>query len=951
MTRRVAYHARGESIAPRTQFHVRAPRGALTLLVAVLAVIFALILSQDMASAHAALGTSDPVNGDVLPAAPGSVTVTYTEPLEQSYSRMSLYDSLGTEFTGTSLVFGDDGYTMILDVPASLPNGTYSVLWRTLSEADGHTAQNYFAFTIGSNADIVPVVIPGSATAGDGAPQWAKTASRWAALLGAMALIACWPVWSTVIRPALGPVRNDAVPIVRAMRRFVLGAAIAAILGSVYALGVQAWALPGGTFLDRVINTLGQTRYGHLWLARIGLVVGLGLVLAACGWWFMKRRQVEGVIAWTLAAAVALPFSLIAHASAQPSGRTVAVAADAAHLIASSIWAGGIAILAIVLIPGLRRLAPEARRGVLRRLLPRFSTMALICMAVIGLTGFYAGWLQVGNWTALTSTAYGRALIVKLGLLFVILALAGINLLVITRKLGAREREIDDGPVWTQRLRWTVTGELILVVILLAAVGQMTSLQPARDVVAEEAQQIAIDFDAASPSSTLLLAPGIAGINHFRLEVDGPTLPTDVEALIRLTIPDRDDLGTQEILLSRVADNAFEHHGSELSIAADWEVTAIVRAPGAAPVSAETTITIGTTAPDVDVPGDPWRFQTLGGLTALALMVVGFAGLIVGLRSQRAASRKESVGLGTAALLLGVILLFQARIDPILASAGGEDAIDPRDVAMVERGEEIYSQQCLACHGPELRGDGPESAGLEPPPADFSQPHTMVHSDEDLIYWVRNGKQGTAMPAFDDVLSDGDIRDVLSFIEARQDGMGDTSLAVDAASCTVAPTTLDQLSDLAGSGAAPARPDLSVMSDEEVDEATAAAILVTTREMLACTNAMDTMRRMSLFTDGYLAEVFAGGISTEFAREAGKTPVPRAGNEQISLVEFRDIAALEDGRIVATVVTLDAAGQDHDMSSMSSMSADESMAMTTMTTQLVFAQGEGRWLVDEIIEP
>jgi len=839
---------RGESIAPHlhTQFPVKTPQGALTLLVAVLAIIFAMVLSPQRVSAHAALESSDPANGDVLASAPAEIAVHFTERLEQSYSRLQLHDNLGEPIDGTSLTFppGDE-YTMVLALPANLPNGTYSLLWRTLSNDDGHTAQNYFAFTVGSNADIVPVVIPGSATAGDGAPQWAKTTSRWAALLGAMALIACWPVWSTTIRPALGPVRNDAVPFVRAMRRFVLGAAISAILGSAYALGVQAWTLPEGTYFDKIVNILGQTRYGHLWLARIGLVVGLSLVLAACGWWFMKRRQVEGAIAWALTAAVALPFSLIAHASAQTSGRTFAIATDAAHLVASSIWAGGLAILVAVLIPGLRRLAPEARRGVLRRLLPRFSTLALICMAVIGVTGFYAGWLHVGNWTALTTTPYGRALMIKLGLLLVILALAGVNLLVISRKLGVQERG-DDAPVWTRRLGWTVTGELIFVVSLLAAAGQITSLQPARDVVAEEARQIAIEFDDASPSSTLLLAPGIAGINHFRLEVDGPTLPADVEALIRLTIPDRDDLGTSEIQLSRVAGNAFEHHGSELSIAADWEITAIIRTAGTAPVSAETTVSIGTTAPDVEVPGDPWRFQTLGGVTGLALMVVGFAGLIVGLRSPRAASRKESVGLGTAALLLGVILLVQARIDPILASTGGGDAIDPQDVAMVERGAAVYTAQCITCHGPELRGDGPEGAGLEPPPADFSQPHTIVHSDEDLIYWLRNGKQGTAMPAFDNVLSNEEIRDVLSYIEARQAGMAETGSGIDASACTIAPTTMDQLAALAGSGATPASPELTLAEEGAVDEETAAAILVTTREMLACTNAMDTMRRMSL---------------------------------------------------------------------------------------------------------
>ena len=50
---------------------------------------------------------------------------------------------------------------------------------------------------------------------------------------------------------------------------------------------------------------------------------------------------------------------------------------------------------------------------------------------------------------------------------------------------------------------------------------------------------------------------------------------------------------------------------------------------------------------------------------------------------------------------------------------------------------------------------GPDGAGMDPPPADFSAPHTRVHSDQDLVYWVRSGKQGTGMPGFDAVLSEG----------------------------------------------------------------------------------------------------------------------------------------------------------------------------------------------------
>lgn len=723
------------------------------------------------AAGHAALESSSPAAGAVLPGAPAAIEVRFTEPLERSYSRMELYDRTGARIESTSLSAGEDDYSMVLAVPAGLPNGTYSVLWRTLSSADGHTAENYFAFTIGTNVDVVPVVAPGAGEPSNTVPQWARTFSRWAALTGITLLIAAWPVWSTVIRPALRPLQHQGPAIARRMRRYVKIAVTLAIAGSVAALVVQSLALTDGPLLDKTINTLGQTRYGQLWLVRVGLIAVLAVVLAATGWWFPRRRQAEGIMAWVASAAVPLPFSLIAHASAQPSGRTFAVVADAVHLGAASVWIGGLAILSGVLLPGLRGATAAQRRQVLAIAVPRFSVLGLIAMATLGITGAYAGWLHVGNLAALTGTPYGRALLVKLGLLTAVLALAAINLVVISRRL--RRAAAGGGAIWTHRLRWTVGGELALVLLLLAAVGQMTSLQPARDVMIERSRQITVPLEAEGVASgvdmTLRLAPGIAGNNHFRLDVDGRALPAETEALLRLTIPDRDDLGTKEIPLARAGGNGFEHHGTEMSIAGDWRLTAIIRPPGQAPITAERLVTIGTSAPDVDVPAHPWRFSTTGGVSGLVLILLGVSGLVIAAAaSQSRTARKESGGLGVAALLLGIVLLVQARIDPALANAGADDPIDGGDVAMVTRGEAIYASACLSCHGPELRGDGPAGAGMSPPPADFLAPHAMVHSAEDLVYWVRNGKQGTGMPAFGDTLGDGDILDVLSYIERRQ---------------------------------------------------------------------------------------------------------------------------------------------------------------------------------------
>lgn len=720
------------------------------------------------ATAHAALESSSPESGAILADPPVAIEARFTEPLERSYSRMALYDRNGVEIEGTSLAAGEDEFTMVLTVPPDLPTGPYSVLWRTLSEADGHTAQNFFTFTIGTSSDIAAVAIPGSGNAEDAAPQWAKTLSRWAALAGIALLIAAWPVWSTVVRPALDPVRLAGPGIARRMRRFVKIATVLAVAGSIVALIVQSLSIPDGTLLDRIISTLGQTRYGQLWLVRLGLIAVLAIALAACGWWFTRRRQAEGIAAWIAAAAMPFPFSLTAHASAQQAGRTFAVVADAVHLAAASVWIGGLAILFSVVLPGLRPMTRENRRRVLAIVVPRFSVLALIAVAVLGITGFYAGWLHVGNLAALTGTGYGRALIVKLVLLVIVLLIAAINLMVISRRLS-RSGAGDRAPVWSRHLRWTVGGELVLALLILVAVGQITSLQPARDVMIERSRQVSVPLGGAETDATLLIAPGVTGINHFRLEVGGAALPSDTEALLRLTIPARQDLGTKEIQLARVSGNAFEHHGSELSISADWSITAILRAFGTTPIEAQGTVPIGTTAPDVDVPGQPWRFRTTGGLAGLALVLVGVAGIVVASASdQSRRARQESAGLGTAALVLGIILLVQARIDPALASAANGSAIDPGNVAMVTRGEAIYGSACLTCHGPGLRGDGPGGAGMQPPPADFLESHTMVHSEEDLVYWVRYGKQGTGMPAFGDTLSDQDILDVLSYIEDRQ---------------------------------------------------------------------------------------------------------------------------------------------------------------------------------------
>ena len=83
----------------------------------------------------------DPVANAVLPTAPRSVTLTFTEPLETSYSAPELFDETGSLVPGATSTIGSEPRSMTVQIPPGLGNGTYSLLWRTLSTVDGHTAQ------------------------------------------------------------------------------------------------------------------------------------------------------------------------------------------------------------------------------------------------------------------------------------------------------------------------------------------------------------------------------------------------------------------------------------------------------------------------------------------------------------------------------------------------------------------------------------------------------------------------------------------------------------------------------------------------------------------------------------------------------------------------------------------------------------------------------------------
>ncbi len=83
------------------------------------------------------------------------------------------------------------------------------------------------------------------------------------------------------------------------------------------------------------------------------------------------------------------------------------------------------------------------------------------------------------------------------------------------------------------------------------------------------------------------------------------------------------------------------------------------------------------------------------------------------------------------------------------------------------QGKDIFTKYCLTCHGSGGKGDGPGAATLQPKPADFTDPeHSSFYSDQGRIYLIKKGMKGTAMAAWENVLSEEEILSVYAYVNS-----------------------------------------------------------------------------------------------------------------------------------------------------------------------------------------
>ncbi|HEV2945340.1 MAG TPA: CopD family protein [Solirubrobacteraceae bacterium] len=465
------------------------PRTLLALVLAAAGVL----ASAPAAWGHAQLLGTSPASGATVPVQPKEVTFEFNQAVGGTLGAVRVYDAQGGEVDNLDVSHPEGKeHWLGVGLKSGLPDGTYTATYRVIS-ADTHIVYGGLVFSIGhagaapkfTVAGLIARNKSGSITGiAFGIVRGLDYLSI-ALMVGGIAfLLLVWlPGFAAVAGPELRWSQAADAFAARIGRLFavaVAGGAIVSVLGVLLqgasAAGVSLWASLKGSVIDSTL----ESRFGEVWGARAIDWLLLGVLLLAAR--PLGRRPPRAIVALLALGSVYLAMTpaLAGHASIE-SPTAVFFGSDVLHLLAGSVWVGGIACLLLALPAATRRLEGAERSRLLLAALVRFSPIALGAVVVIAVTGVIQAYIDVRSFHGLLHTTYGALILAKVALLLALMGLGWVNRGKVIPMLG---RLVGDGrsPGGVGALaRRTIRGELALMLGVFGVTAALISYAPPID--------------------------------------------------------------------------------------------------------------------------------------------------------------------------------------------------------------------------------------------------------------------------------------------------------------------------------------------------------------------------------------------------------------------------------------------------------------------------------------
>ncbi|WP_376796751.1 copper resistance protein CopC [Thermogemmatispora sp.] len=452
------------------------------------------LMPAPAAQAHAFVIGSEPIDGSTVTTPPRVVRIFFNGPISPA-SRALVFDP-NERLVNAAASYIPSGHPRELDTPLqpNLSEGSYLVRWIALAANDGRTTQGAIGFNIGHSS----TGLPGQTILGPSTSNYLPTldllgilsvAWEWLVLLALTFWIGLLVMEQVVMErrarslDLLMRAQARARPLQwLCLTTLLVGEVITLILRSV---SLSQAAESGGIDWQALRAVLLTTSYGPLWLARLVLIAlallwlavtarrrtpkeataGVARVLRRGGSRFGRlRRQVTqeyrvtkelvtteevapggstlplspwDTSLWlTLAALYLLSWTLTSDEVQQASLHLSAIVLSWLSLLSQAVWLGGLAYLGYVLLPLLAGMEADHQAEVLVTLTRRLTPLLLMAMAVLLVSQLFLAESVFSDLQALLTTAYGRTLLVRLGLTVLLLALSLFTLFRITPRLA-----------------------------------------------------------------------------------------------------------------------------------------------------------------------------------------------------------------------------------------------------------------------------------------------------------------------------------------------------------------------------------------------------------------------------------------------------------------------------------------------------------------------------------
>ena len=540
--------------------------------------------------AHAALLQTTPVASRIVNTPPKQVALRYSEAVEPRFAIVSVTNAAGDkETTGAPSRSPANADTLVVPLK-KLAEGWYLVYWRVIS-VDGHPVRGAFTFAVGPNAGPAPQFVIPSISETAATPR--LVTARWLAFLSLMAAIGLFVLRIVVARPVVARVPGTRL---RAVTIAFGAASVVALLAiPVYVLlSTAEFALRSFWSFGALFPLVRVSAFGRSWLD-LELVFALFVGAAAIAIWLdqpeRRQRSTAALLALAgalgAAAACLLVPGLAGHAG-QTSPRGLSLAFDWFHLVAGSVWVGGLIGLVV-----LAATLPAARRvAALVVCVPRFSNVAFVSVLVLIGAGTGSAVQQMPTLASFWQTSYGKSLLVKITLLAVALLFAAVNLLRNVPRFKASGTRPELGAPAASLLRRLVAGEALLVSGAVLAAAVLSSLPPPSKALASLGGAKAhvgpglVDKVVSENGYRLAIrvSPNRAAVpNSFQVAISRGGRPVrNADVTVDFAMLDM-EMGQQAYHLSETAPGTYGHAAPALVMVGHWGLSFQIAPPGQKP--------------------------------------------------------------------------------------------------------------------------------------------------------------------------------------------------------------------------------------------------------------------------------------------------------------------------------------------------------------------------------